>query len=847
MRVGITWRGILRTCVMSERSTSPRADTGVLARRPAVPFAVLFMLGIGLYRVFPHRIELWLVMGALLIIGAAVLFHNATVCSSCLGSAILLSGVAAAQIQAYQYPADHVSAFATETRRLAQLELYLDEPPRLLTGIFGSFRALPPKQALTASVTRVLTWNGWVDARGEVLVQIAQPHPRLAPGQRVRVLGMLERPAPSMNPGQFDWAKYYRDQGILVSVQIAQADNIQILEEDSPPLIARLRQRVRRALAMGFDANRSLDHALLRALVLGDRDPELRDVQEQFRRTGTSHHLAISGMHVAVLAAVIYGVCRLLRVGPRTSAIVGMSLVLLYGLVAQPSPPVVRSVLLCLAIALGILLGRSIDLLQLLALSVLAMLFWQPLDLFNAGFQLSFGTVLGLILLTQLLMQQMTSQTDRDRWIASTVQPPDALTAAAMWSDRKLLHVFAGAIVAWLVSFPLVAMHFEQLNPWAVACSILMAPVVFLALVGGMLKIMLTLLWPSLAGTWAWLAATPVEWMRESVGLLAKLPGSEVPLPAPPLWLVALFYVALVAALRVRGAPGTRWALRFAAVGVALMIIALPYHRRVPAPVVSDELRVTLLAVGAGQCAVIEPPSRRIVLIDAGSASLSDLLRKCLAPFLRHRGRTGVDTVILSHANYDHFSAIAEVVGAYDVREVLIGPKFRVHSIDNPPAEGLLRALDQLDRPPRELARGDQVPLGRDTTIEVLWPPADAIFSANDSSLVVRLKHAGRSVLFTGDIQGPAMRKLLQTPADLKADVLIAPHHGSSEEETGAFIRAVDPDFVLCSNDRTLTMKQRNLERMTGQARLYRTHVCGAVTVCIDRDGKLSVEPYLNP
>src|SRR5262249_20642238 len=150
-------------------------------------------------------------------------------------------------------------------------------------------------------VTRVRTWDGWRDSAGKILVQIAQPHPRLQIGQCVRVLGMLERPAPANNPGQFDWAEYYRDQRVLSSIHISSASAIDILGQGNLRPFEFIRQPARRLLVAGFSADRSLDHALLRALLLGDNDPELRDVQEQFRKTGTSHHLSISGMHVAVL------------------------------------------------------------------------------------------------------------------------------------------------------------------------------------------------------------------------------------------------------------------------------------------------------------------------------------------------------------------------------------------------------------------------------------------------------------------------------------------------------------------------------------------------------------------
>ena len=88
---------------------------------------------------------------------------------------------------------------------------------------------MPPKQVVTAQVKRVKTWSGWVDSSGRILVQISQPHPRLAINQRDRLLGTLERPGPAMNPGQFDWAKYYREQRILSSVHVVLAQNIQIL------------------------------------------------------------------------------------------------------------------------------------------------------------------------------------------------------------------------------------------------------------------------------------------------------------------------------------------------------------------------------------------------------------------------------------------------------------------------------------------------------------------------------------------------------------------------------------------------------------------------------------------
>lgn len=829
-----------------------------IQRRPAIPLAAALMVGIGLHTGLPIEPGLWLgVTIGLLGLGGVVSLYSRYARPRAsdpvlgwvaMGVYLLATGTAGtllAQLTRYYYPSHHVAHYATEAPRLAQLEIRLDTPPRLLTGAFGQYRALPPKQVALATVTRVKCWDGWRDSTGQALVQITQPHPRLTQGQTLRVLGLLQRPAPAMNPGQFDWADYYRQQRILVSLQILQPGNIEILGSADPGLLAHYRRRTRELLAAGIPAGRSLDHALLRALVLGDPDPELRDVQDHFKRTGTSHHLAISGLHVAVLSAVILAACRLVRLSPRLTAALVLAFVIAYGTVALPSPPVIRSVLLCGAVGLGVLVGRRVDLIHLLFIAVIGMLILDPLDLYNAGFQLSFGTVLGLLLFADRAYKHWQA------W-RGEVRDPDFARRPRLvrWKRQASRHfqlAFVAGMVAWAVSTPLIAIHFGQLNPWAIPAGIVLAPVVFLALVSGFLKVLLTLAFPGLATTWGVLAVEPIRWMRLMVAWLAELPGAEVPLPVPPLWLVLAYYAALLLLLIPWKRPKWQLALRVAPATVCLAAILLPAVTRAAPIRFESPLRVTLLAVGAGQTAVVHTPGDRVVLVDAGSMNLGDLVRKCLGPFLRQSGTRNVDGILLTHGDYDHISAVADVVGAYDVHETFIGPRFRHHAVGNAPAEGMLRVLEQLDRPPRLLSRGDVLPLGRDVSIDVLWPLKNSDFSSNDDALVLRLNYAGRRVLFTGDIQDAAMAELLKDPAQLQADVLIAPHHGSSEKLTEAFLRAVDPQYVLSSNDRTLTGKQRRLERLVGSRYLYRTHACGAITVTVEPDGRVTVTPFLDP
>jgi hypothetical protein len=192
---------------MSAAGGRVNATSDWTARRPALAVAVALMLGIFCHRALPQWPLLWIGMLAILTAGAAVLIRSPRLCAGLTFLAMAAAGVGLAQLEALHYPRDHISAFASEQRKLAQLELSVDNPPRVLTWPYDQARASPPKQVLTASVTRIKTWTGWTDCSGDVLVQIAQPHPRLQQGQIVRVMGVLERPAPAMNPGQFNWAE----------------------------------------------------------------------------------------------------------------------------------------------------------------------------------------------------------------------------------------------------------------------------------------------------------------------------------------------------------------------------------------------------------------------------------------------------------------------------------------------------------------------------------------------------------------------------------------------------------------------------------------------------------------
>ncbi len=816
-----------------------------LQRRPAVIFCLLLAIGIGLAGLLPCRPWVWLVCAAAFLI-LANLSRWAFVGAALLGCAVFWIGVSAAQIEEFQFSSDTISSYTADGDEFAQLQLALDQAPRLLSASPRDLRDLTPKQTAVATVRAIDTTDGWKRASGRIFLTIEQPNPQLGAGQIVRVTGLLQRPPGPMNAGEFDFAEWCREQRILATFKVSHADGVQILEDNGPGPLTWLRGKSRHLLAMGFDSDREFDFSLLRAFVFGDSDPQLRDVEQKFVQTGTVHDLSISGLHVAIIGALALLVCRVLRRSPRWSAAIALGVVLLYGSVALPSWPGWRSIILCAAATIGILGRRSLDALQLFAVAVGAVLFVHPADLFNGGFQVSFAAVLGMILFSRAAEEYFWNWwRGEDR---PTPVPRGAVRSMVAAAWRFVVATFLASCIAWGMSMPLIAYHFGQLNGWAVPAGVGLLPLTVVALVGGVGKILLTLAWPSAAHVWAAGAVLPIVWMREAVDGLGRLPLATVSIPSPSIGVLIAYYAIIGLIFIPIQKRVWRWALRVAAgIACALLLIFPAFGASVDrAPGGATEpLHITLVSLGAGQCAIVRPMHSHAVLIDVGSSTVSDLADSIVLPSLRAEGCQQVDKIFLSHGDFDHISAAADIFAKFSEPPVYMSPHFARHAVGNVPAESLLKTLEDARRPPTLIHQGDHLDLGNGAAIDVLWPPVHCDMNSNDCGLVLKLSFCGKSVLFPADIQVAPERELLRHPELLRCDVLIAPHHGSAESTTGEFIRAVHPQFILASNYSKLTHKQKVFDVLAENYPVYRTSRCGAIDVTIEPSGKIEVETYL--
>jgi competence protein ComEC len=668
-----------------------RHEAGGITRRPAVAALLFLIAGILCNEIVPPRPLVWLGLVAALLLIALWRLRDGFFCTVCLAAAIFLIGAAAGQLAMLFFPADHISLFTGSADRLADLEMRILEPPRL-TGETSATRWAPPAQMALAEVTGVETLTGWQAATGRISVKLEPPVDQLAAGQTIRALGFLARPRPPTNPGEFDFAAYERRQGILADFRVRRSSNVVVVRDDGRPPLVRLRQGARDLLAEGFSRERGVDEAFLRMLLLGDAAPQVDFLREDFQLAGAAYQLSISGLHIAILGGFLLLVLRIARVSPPTAIGISLIFIAVYAAVALPSESGWRALLVCVATAVGWLARRRTDGLQILAVALIAILMIAPADLYDPGLQIGAAAVLSLILFSRPVWEFFSGLGEAEA-IGVGPRPERRAIAAA---GRVIGGVALASAVIWVWVLPLVAFYFQQTSPWAIPGGLLLLPLTVAALLAGAGKILLTLICPWPAGTWAAAALIPAALLRHAVSRLAHLPAAGVAMGPPAWWVFLVYYGLLLLPLIQWRRSAARWAARLAWIPACAGLLILPPAVLAESflPGASMGVRVTLLSVGSGQTALVRVEGGRTFFVDCGSTTATDLYRDLIHPYLLHEGVRRVDDIFLADADTSRISAAADTIAGCGNPAVYLTPLFRRHATGNLTAVSLMDLLD---------------------------------------------------------------------------------------------------------------------------------------------------------
>ena len=478
-------------------------------------------------------------------------------------------------------------------------------------------------------------------ASGRVQLTVFGETAPLAEGQRIAAAVRLHRPIGFRNPGGFDYPAQLRRDGILL-VGSARGDRVSALTPDTPPWPVAVKRWAVETIRARLPETSA---ALLAGLLLGERTALPRETDEGFRRAGVYHLLAVSGFNVALLASSVFATLALVGVPRRGAALAAGVVLIAFALVVGGQPSVLRATVMGLLLLLSVLLERESQVMNALALAALLLLLWDPGDLHDPGFQLSFAATAGIIYLGPPLAERLST------W------------GWPVWLARSL----AVSVGAQLAVTPVMLAFFNQLSLIGIVANLFVVPLAAPATTLGMLALLLSLVSDTLAGLcfdalWLMLVA-----LRAVVWVAAAVPAAMVNLPAPAWGAVIAWYAALALA-----PLSARHCLAVPALaGLLVMAAGLsvePWWR--PG---DGRLRVIFLDVGQGDATFIELPDGRRLLVDGGpgGARRFDVGERVIAPFLWNRPVRRLDVVALSHSDADHAGGLAAILRHFTRGRVL--------------------------------------------------------------------------------------------------------------------------------------------------------------------------------
>jgi len=660
-----------------------------------------------------------------------------------------------------------------------------------IEGAPGTSAGLPAKV--------MLSWyrSGWTSA-DEAAASIDDPS-GVHPGERWLFTVRLKRPHGSVNPFGFDYEAWLLERGIGATGYVRQRGEQRKLgmRNSLSDRIEQVRESVRtRFLAVLGESTTS---GVLVALAVGDQRAIDPDDWRLFSRTGVSHLISISGLHVTLISGLVAALVSFgWRRGPglvlmlparKAAAVAAALAALAYTMLAGFGVPAQRTFFMVAAVAAALWFGRISSPARVLALALLAVLLLDPWAVLSAGFWLSFGAV-------ALIFYVAHGWTGTESWLAQWGRIQWAITvglapaALLLFSQVSLVGPLANAIAIPAVS--------AIITPLALACAFLP--------IDALLH----------------LADALTGWLMKFLEWCDSLPLALWQQPVPPAWTVLVATVGVLWLLAPRGIA-SRW------IGLVLFLPALLATPPRPAP---GEAWITTLDVGQG-LSVLVRTSDHALLFDAGPAYAdSDSGERIIAPYLRAVGATQLDAMIVSHNDIDHSGGALSVL-----RDAKVGRLLSSLEAANP--------IVQAATEPRRCVRGEKWRWDG-VEFEVIHPaPEDYArgdLRINDLSCVLRVSSAHGTMLLTGDIEKTAEALLVQRDGEkLRANAMLAPHHGSRTSSTAALIAAVRPQIVV------IPVGYRNrfghpradvvARYVESNAQVLRTDLDGAVTVHLDGAG----------
>ena len=655
--------------------------------------------------------------------------------------------------------------------------------------------------------------------------------PTLSYGQKVEFEAKVRPIRNFHNPGSFDYAGYSARRHVFWNASVRGGTPVTILPGRCGSRFFQALFALRTAALNQIESLYPGDAyaiGMMEAILLGETTKLDKIWTEHFRRTGTFHALVISGMHISVLAGTLLFLLRICFVPELPALALTAIAAWVYALVSGWSAPVVRAAGGFTLYLIGRYFYRQRNLVNLLAAVGILYLLYDPGQMFESSFQLSFLSVLAIAALavpiidatTAPLSRGLTGIDDRGRdprlppragafrvelrLLAETAFhclgiPEIWAQRAISWSSRLAFYVFDMVVISTVIQIGLalpMAIYFHRISFTGLSANVVIVPLLTLVIPIGFFAIFTGWRVP------AALARVLLDWSEKVANWHIQWePDRRV--PDPPLWLSLTFVAALLA---LTWALRSSWWWRVPAVTVLLALFALIFLHPFPPSIQPGALELTAIDVGQGDGLLVAFPNGKLMMVDGGgfpnfgqrkTKTKLDIGEDVISPYLWGRSISKLDAVVCTHAHEDHTGGLAALIDNFHPAELWTGANGESSVWRELRGKALSRHVRI-----KSMKCCEDFDYGG-TRIQVLSPPAEyepEEHAKNNDSLVLRVQYGKYSLLLTGDMEKQVEAQLFAEGKLSHIDVLKVPHHGSKTSSTEPFLEAIRPSFAIISD-----------------------------------------------
>jgi competence protein ComEC len=729
---------------------------------------------------------------------------------------------------------------------------YIDQGKVAIEGIvIESPVSYTDKNVLIVRCIRVIKEKSYIPTSGNIRLTIPT-NLNFRYGDFIRFHSSLKKIHNFKNPGCFNYERFMNLQNIYVSGFINDSSEIILLRKNTVYDIRLKLESFRIYLKQIIQKNSfSPEKEIIEAMTLGNQNEIPAEVRDNFNKTGTSHILSISGLHVGMVAAIFFILILfalksseylMLRFNIiKLAAATAFIIVLIYAFIAGMGVTVMRATLMAFIFLIAILSGKQKDMYNTLVLAGLIILVISPEALFDISFQLSFMSVLAIIYIVPRFSNVF----------------PEKISLLPYWIQSIIRYIHLTIIVsiaATIGTLPLIIYYFDRVSCVTIIANIISVPLLGTLTLAVSMFFILFSFSLTISGYFVQLASFLTYISVNIINKLAALPFSSISMVKPNMIEIAVFYsiiflvVQLVDEKKKINTNDKLPSYKFTAIKYLLILAVLFFAADITyftfRDKISSEMKITIIDVGQGNSILIQFPHGENMIIDGGGFSKSsfDIGKGVVAPFLYKQRINNIKMAILSHTHPDHLLGLIYILNNFNVRQVW-KTSLPVDSEIYPEWEKTLK-LNDLNV---SLISNNTSEINiNDVRVKVLWPQDYSLKKINnisfdeenDFSLVLKIIYGKISFLIPGDISSDIEKQLIKSKVDLRSDVLVIPHHGSNNSSSADFIKAVACRYAVVSAGKSNVFKHPHpsvLQRYKeAGVNILRTDIDGAVTFKTD-------------